>query len=320
MKPVNLDYHLIIVAFSGGKDSLACILHLLEQGVPRERIELWHHDVDGHGDRFMDWPVTTEYCRAVAKALGLPIRYSWREGGFKREMLRQGTATAPVAFETSKEVVRRGGDGPPGTRLKFPAISANLAVRWCSAALKVDVGRRVFTNDWRFENGKFLLVTGERAEESSARAKYDEWDEHASSTRKRLVHQWRPILRWREEEVWNIIEKWRVRPHPGYYLGWGRISCMFCIFGDKNQWASARALDPKGFRKIAGFEEDFGHTIKQGISVEGQADQGRVFLPARGPLWDLAMSESYPEEMALLPKGETWQLPAGAYKRAGGPS
>jgi tRNA(Ile)-lysidine synthase TilS/MesJ len=45
------SYDVIVVAFSGGKDSIACVLHLLELGGPRERIELWHHDVDGREAR-----------------------------------------------------------------------------------------------------------------------------------------------------------------------------------------------------------------------------------------------------------------------------
>lgn len=40
-------YDHIIVAFSGGKDSWACLLHLLDLDVERKKIELWHHLVDG---------------------------------------------------------------------------------------------------------------------------------------------------------------------------------------------------------------------------------------------------------------------------------
>lgn len=41
------EYDLIIILFSGGKDSTACYYKLLEMGVPKEKIELWHHDIDG---------------------------------------------------------------------------------------------------------------------------------------------------------------------------------------------------------------------------------------------------------------------------------
>lgn len=71
------DYDLIIVLFSGGKDSLAAYLKLLEWGVPKEKIELWHHDIDGgHPDRKMDWPVTQSYVEAFAKAENVKLRKS----------------------------------------------------------------------------------------------------------------------------------------------------------------------------------------------------------------------------------------------------
>ena len=54
-------YRRFIVAFSGGKDSLAALLHLLSLGVPAHAVELHHHDVDGHGPTFMDWPCTAGY-------------------------------------------------------------------------------------------------------------------------------------------------------------------------------------------------------------------------------------------------------------------
>src|ERR1700722_10908446 len=82
------EYDLLIVAFSGGKDSTATLLHLLDlcdaQGIPRSKIELWHQSVDGDpacADGLMDWPCTASYCRAVADSLGLTLRRQWRDGG-----------------------------------------------------------------------------------------------------------------------------------------------------------------------------------------------------------------------------------------------
>lgn len=77
------EYDMIIVLFSGGKDSLACVLDLLERGVPREKMELWHHDIDGgHPTRKMDWPVTQNYVRAVAEYLGISVLVDWDALGF----------------------------------------------------------------------------------------------------------------------------------------------------------------------------------------------------------------------------------------------
>ena len=78
------DYDKVIVYFSGGKDSLACFLHLLDLGVELEKIELWHHEIDGReGSDLMDWPITKSYCDNFAKTFNVPIYYSWKVGGFE---------------------------------------------------------------------------------------------------------------------------------------------------------------------------------------------------------------------------------------------
>lgn len=65
------EYDLIVVLISGGKDSIACFYKLLEMGVPKEKIELWHHDIDGgHPVRRMDWKCTQNYMKALADAEG----------------------------------------------------------------------------------------------------------------------------------------------------------------------------------------------------------------------------------------------------------
>lgn len=315
-------YDKIVVSFSGGKDSTAALLDLFERGVRKDKIELWHQDVDGHGSRLMDWPVTASYCRAVAAALGVKIRFQWRVGGFEREMLRHESPTAPVRFEThdgsTPELV--GGKGPLGTRRKFPQVSADLKVRWCSAYLKIDVARRAFSNDASLAWGRFLFVTGERREESPSRAKYAEIERHASSNGDRRVDQWRTVIDWPESKVWEIMARWRVRPHPAYYLGWGRVSCALCIFGDPDQWASARELMPDQYKRVAGYEREFGVTIQRTKSVGELADAGTSFLPNDPALRALALSETYPMDYAIVPETEKWRLPAGAYTRAGGPT
>ncbi len=147
-------YDRILVAFSGGKDSLACLLHLLELGFDPARIELHHHDVDG-GTPFMDWPCTLGYGRAIAARFGVPLYRSWRDGGFLAELNRDGVPTAPVFFERPDGTVgRAGGQGPPGVRGRYPQVSADLRVRWCSPVLKIDVMAALIRGQARFLDGR----------------------------------------------------------------------------------------------------------------------------------------------------------------------
>ena len=228
------SYDKVIFMYSGGKDSTADVLYLKDLGVPIEKMELWHHDIDGRSGQFMDWPVTPAYCEAFAKALGIPIYFSWRQGGFLREMLRDDQSTAPVAYESPSGMVDaqrvdvRGGKGPKGTRLKFPQVSANLSTRYCSASLKIDVADIALKNQMRFRGIKTLVVTGERAQESPARAKYKTFEPHRSDLRngkkyQRHIDHWRPGHAWKEEKVWDIIKQHKINVHPAYHLGRQRL-------------------------------------------------------------------------------------------------
>ena len=92
------EYDLIAVLLSGGKDSIACYFKLIELGVPKEKIEFWHHDIDGgHPSRRMDWRCTQNYVKALAEAEGIPLRLSWRKNGFFGELYRVG-ASEPVEW------------------------------------------------------------------------------------------------------------------------------------------------------------------------------------------------------------------------------
>lgn len=312
-------YDKYLVAFSGGKDSLACLLDLIEQGVPADRIELHHHDVDGReGSDLFDWTCTRDYCRQVADHFGIPLYFSWLVGGLEGEMTKQDAVSQPTRFECPDRgvvTVERTARAQKNTRMKFPAKSASLQTRWCSAYAKIDVMSRVITNSERFDGLDLCVVTGERAEESAARAKYLPEQPHKTNAAKRRVTQVRPVLSWGETAVWAIIERHSVTPHPAYRLGWARTSCLTCIFGSKSQWASVRELDEKKFNRIAVYEVEMDHTIDNKLTVIEMADGGEAY--------------SMDVDIVAQAKGDApldsiisadWTLPAGAFGDSTGPT
>ncbi|MDB5402378.1 MAG: phosphoadenosine phosphosulfate reductase [Rhodopila sp.] len=181
--PDVASYDHILIFLSGGKDSIACIDAVLAAGADPAQIELHHHDVDGAGAALMDWPVTASYCRALAASFGLPLFMSWKEGGFVREMVRDNLPTAPIHYQSPSGRHIVGGQGPRNTRLRFPQVSADLSVRWCSAYLKIMVADALIRGDDRFLGRRTLVVTGERAEESPSRARYAPFEPHRTDTR-----------------------------------------------------------------------------------------------------------------------------------------
>lgn len=146
---------MIAVLLSGGKDSIACYYKLIELGVPKEKIELWHHDIDGgHPSRRMDWRCTQNYVKAFAEAEQVPLRLSWRVNGFFGELYRIG-ASEPVEWmepdtreicrcklskkylecqelkeKILEEKILKEKLKEYGYRMKFPAKAGDLSRRW----------------------------------------------------------------------------------------------------------------------------------------------------------------------------------------------
>lgn len=383
------EYDLIIVLFSGGKDSLAAYLHLLELGVPKEKIELWHHDIDGnHPDRRMDWPVTQAYVETFARVEGVRSRKSWRVNGFWGEVYRAGAsgpiqydaddgsiATVPLtARQIKSEELRKtvlGVDEQEelrtfGYRYKFPAKAGNLATRWCSAYLKIMVAESVIRNldvltdqeliedchesmskgNPQFGGGSLdptkaaaqgnllavlekamnttniLVVSGERRGESTGRAKYNEMELHRTNATKRLnrlVHQWRPVIDWHEGDVWEIIKRHLVNPHPCYRAGWNRCSCMMCIFSLPKHWAGIRELFPEEFAAVQKDERRLGFTLDSKKDLEEYVGDAKSCVYQDEDAIKKILTGLY-EEADVYASPGNWKYPAGAFKGAdGGP-
>ncbi len=384
------EYNLVAILLSGGKDSIACYYKLLELGVPKEKMEFWHHDIDGgHPVRRMDWRCTQNYVKAFAEAEHVPLRLSWRVNGFFGELYRIG-ASEPVEWmepdtgeikrcrlsqnyircqELKEKAVGQMEEELKryGFRMKFPAKTGDLSRRWCSAYLKIMVAGSVIANldslgeleelggkrhkfpakggthQGRWCSGnlkaavqdsvtsnleetrkdtKILVVSGERRGESKGRSKYNEMEIHRTNAEKkahRIVHQWRPVIDYSEKDIWEVLKRHKVNPHPCYRAGWNRCSCAACIFSTPKLFAGFKELYPEEFELLKQDEEILGFTLDNKCDLEtfiAGADSC-VYWGDKAAIHSLVSGEFTVDDVYVK---DDWLYPAGAFHGAeGGP-
>lgn len=380
----------MVVLLSGGKDSVACYYKLLELGIPKSKMEFWHHDIDGgHPCRRMDWRCTKNYVKALAKAEGIPLRLSWRVNGFFGELYRVG-ASEPVVWmepdtleikqcklstnyiECQKIKKRAIKDienqlKKYGYRFKFPMKTGDLGRRWCSAYLKIMVADTVMSNldslgelekiggkrhkfpakggthqgrwcsgnlkaavqdsvttnlEKTQSNVKILVVSGERRGESPGRSKYNEIEIHrknAIAKSHRLVHQWRPVIDYSEKDVWEVLKRHKINPHPCYRAGWNRCSCAMCIFSTPALFAGIRELYPEDYEQLKQDELVLGFTLDNKCNLDnfvGKAESC-VYHGDKAAIHSLITGEFKTDDIYVT---GNWLYPAGAFHgAAGGP-
>ncbi|WP_207953206.1 phosphoadenosine phosphosulfate reductase domain-containing protein [Paenibacillus agricola] len=352
-------YSKIIVLFSSGKDCLGCVLHLLELGVPKDKIELWHHLIDKGSDKKMDHPVTLPYAKAFAKALGIRLRFSWREGGFWSEVFRLGSS-APVSFEDAGGITTVESKlwqrtielkalmeqaelednldmletcfnelKQIGYRMKLPAKVSDLSTRFCSAYLKIMVGNvAIIHSEETKRDCKILMVSGERRGESHNRRVYNECEKHgtnAETRNNRTVHVWRPLIDWSLRDVWEKIKRFRINPNPLYRVGLNRVSCALCIFNGPSQWAGVKELYGSGegsiFQQIVDAEKELGFTLDNKVDINTFIGDAVSCIDHSNllALEQVMKGIFYPEDV-FVPLGQDWEFPAGAFRGTeGGP-
>lgn len=384
------EYDLAAVLLSGGKDSIACYYKLLELGMPKEKIEFWHHDIDGgHPTRRMDWRCTQNYVKSFSEAEEVPLRLSWRVNGFFGELYRIG-ASEPVEwmepgtgeirqcrlsqnYRKCQEIKRKAAEDMEerlkefGCRMKFPMKTGDLSRRWCSAYLKIMVADTVMANidqlgelerlggkrhkfpakgsthqgrwcsgnlkaavqdsvtsnlERTKSNVKVLVVSGERRGESKGRSRYNEMEIHRTNAEKkarRIVHQWRPVIDYSEKDVWEVLKRHKVNPHPCYRAGWNRCSCAMCIFSTPKLFAGIRELYPEEFELLKQDERILGFTLDNKCDLDTFVGDALscVYHGDKEAIRSLVTGEFTVDDIYVE---DTWKYPAGAFHGAeGGP-
>ena len=183
---------------SGGKDSQTLALQMVDlagrQGVCG-RLRAVHSDTGA------EWSCTRSVVQDLCRRLEIPLE------------IVTPKVTIPDYIEK---------------RQYFPSMRC----RFCTSIKTGAIDKLIRKYNPFRQESKILCVTGERREESSKRSKLAEFELHKTLTAgKRQVFRYRPLLDWKEHQIWDAINKSGIPAHPAYTeYGNERLSCALCIF------------------------------------------------------------------------------------------
>lgn len=224
---------LFVINHSGGKDSQAMMIRLLEI-VPRQQILVVHASLGR-----MEWPGALEHAEQQATAAGVPFIVARAQKSFLSMVFNR--------YNTKPSVP------------SWPSA----AYRQCTSDLK----RGPITREvrrWAKAHGFTRIVNcmGMRAQESSARAKRTAWTEHeAHGKAGRSWFNWLPIHSVSTTDVFNIIKAAGQKPHWAYALGNERLSCVFCIMASINDLHIGAIHNPLLYAEYCAWERHTGYVM-----------------------------------------------------------
>jgi 3'-phosphoadenosine 5'-phosphosulfate sulfotransferase (PAPS reductase)/FAD synthetase len=224
---------LFVINHSGGKDSQAMMIKLLEV-VPAAQILVVHASL---GE--VEWHGALELAERQAADAGVPFIVARAEKSFL-DMVERRFAARP--------------DVP-----SFPSAQH----RQCTSDLKRGpIDREI--RRYMKAHGLTVVVscTGVRAAESTARSKLNPFIRNKrNSVAGREWFDWCPIFDLQTLDVWCTIRGAGQWPHEAYCKGNERLSCVFCIMGSANDIALGAKARPELFARYVALEEATGYTM-----------------------------------------------------------
>lgn len=205
----------VIASVSGGKDSTALMLALLEGNIPFRAV---------FADTGWEAPETYAHIDELRRILGRPI-----------------------------DVV--GGPGRMVERIKHRAGFPGRMQRWCTRELKIEPLRAYHDRVIAETGRETVSVMGVRADESSSRAKMAGLVDEPHGDRSWGGWLWRPLLQWKIEDVLAIHHRHGVPVNPLYRRGHGRVGCYPCIYAGKEEISLVADHSPERIAEIRELEK-----------------------------------------------------------------
>jgi len=204
----------IVASVSGGKDSTALLLALLEAvqrgELPMERLRFVFADTDWEAPEtyaYLDYlrshlRIAIEIVRAEARPDGTPDPH----GGMRNRIRASG---------------------------RFPGRMQ----RWCTRELKIEPLRAYHDRLIEESGVETVSAMGIRADESDERANMLEWEDEPVGDRTWGGYVWRPLIRWSVSDVLTMHNRHGVKVNPLYQRGHNRVGCYPCIYSSKDEIA-----------------------------------------------------------------------------------
>jgi len=270
----------IVVSVSGGKDSTAACLYMKELGLEYEAIFFdtgWEH------------PETYRYVEEYLPSVIGPINRLVK----KREM------RSPELEELAQKYEKRIGWYSPMIRwVIFKGMFPSRVRRYCTQQLKVFPARDYL----KAMDDEPINVVGIRAQESVSRANMDEWEWSDTFD----CEVWRPLHKWKVEDVIEIHQKYGVRPNP-LYLGENpseRVGCYPCIFARKSEIRVMAANFPERIELLADLEKDIAELARLRYEAKGETFESLGYQP---PTWFQNPTSRKDPETGKR-SGDTWPI------------
>lgn len=255
------------MGYSGGKDSTALYLHLMERGRPF---------IPMFADTDNEAPELYDYVRELPAKTGGP-EIKWVKADLTKnfEIKRKNLPTIWAKAGVPQKHIDRAMElcHPTGNvfidvcilRGGFPYIKS----RFCTEYLKL----RPFAEVFRPLEGIVFNYTGVRRAESVLRRNYPlrSWDKLPTLTKK-PVAKIHPLVDWTLADVMEQHAKHGIKPNPLYELGVDRVGCWPCVFARKAEISIIARHSPE---KIAILRE--WEALMEYLSRHGNA----TFFPAR---------------------------------------